>query len=541
MKIRLIILILSLFVLLSFTVSADNLTLSYIWLKDKPITSPFDLGLTALAFHGKDQVTFDKKITELSSLKSPTESCWPASKCTTEDTALAIMALNLQGQDITNSINWLLSQQHSQLSGDWVLELITQSSGECKISYKKQNTLQLTEFTVKVDQGYVTSAKCKTPTTEFNLGQCLESDLLKSNPSLPVTVTCTNLGSPGIVINYKEQNTYYLTDALSQDTTKTYTINNGNYGDEFSTLFTNLALVDSNRQDLTTLVWMKKTLNQQAQNLALMYLITKDINYANQLVKLQDPQGSFNSNIFNTALAIKALRASQQFDQEIEQARSWIESKRLNDGSWNTNIRDTAMVLYGVYSEAAIGDLGTQTQDSQCPELIDCDIWSDCSSGLQTRTCKNADTCNYTQSRVCPDDQETTETLCVKNGRCESDLGETVDNCPLDCQEELTDDEPDDELPPEEDEESSGFMLWFILFIFIGLIIFIAYYFMNKSKTTTFKPSSKKQPESFNLFSTPQRQPLPEAQFKTQTKESSSKLELDLEKSLREAKKLLGK
>src|SRR3989344_5715609 len=476
MKIRLIILILSLFVLLSFTVSADNLTQSYIWLKDKPITSPFDLGLTALAFHGKDQVTFDKKITELNSLKSPTDSCWPASKCTTEDTALAIMALNLQGQDITNSINWLLSQQNSQLSADWVLELITQSSGECKISYKKQNTLQLTEFTVKVDHGYVTSAKCKTPTTEFNLGQCLESDLLKSNPSLPVTVTCTNLGSPGIVINYKEQNTYYLTDALSQDTTKTYTINNGNYGDEFSTLFTNLALVDSNRQDLTTLVWMKKTLNQQAQNLALMYLITKDINYANQLVKLQDPQGSFNSNIFNTALAIKALRASQQFDQEIEQARSWIESKRLNDGSWNTNIRDTAMVLYGVYSEAAIGD-----------------------------------------------------------------LGETVDNCPLDCQEELTYDEPDDELPPEEDEESSGFMLWFILFIFIGLIIFIAYYFMNKSKTTTFKPSSKKQPESFNLFSTPQRQPLPEAQSKSQTKESSSKLELDLEKSLREAKKLLGK
>ena len=84
---------------------------------------------------------------------------------------MAIIALSRTNNAI--STTWLQSQERSNTEGDWYLQIDTQASGECKISYnQKQKTIQ-------VERGRIKSNLCPF-SAQFNLNDCLETNLLKN-------------------------------------------------------------------------------------------------------------------------------------------------------------------------------------------------------------------------------------------------------------------------------------------------------------------------------------------------------------------------
>lgn len=225
-------------------------------------------------------------------------------------------------------------------------------------------------------------------------------------------------------------------------------------------------------------------------------------------------------------------------------------------------------------------NLDNSEVEGECIPDWSCDPFSICSAaGIQTRLCRDLNACGEecaeedetcTTTRSCPTDDELPIELpddgedtddgkgdtdissnpCSVNDICEPEWGEDEFNCPEDCTPQDTeididkeadfgDDEADFEDPVFEDEEGSSFWLYFIIILLI-LVLIGAYFFIFK------KPPKKRDRKGFELPSQPSRPGLfgpPKTPSKTiiPKKEKKSKIEENLEKSLREAKRLLGR
>jgi len=232
-----------------------------------------------------------------------------------------------------------------------------------------------------------------------------------------------------------------------------------------------------------------------------------------------------------------------------------------------------------------------EQQCSECVSVWECTPWSVCSDfDTQTRDCFDISNCGVDCSigdsscanvRDCLEDNETIfdpfeppesgeettkepkdepETqICVVNGECEPEFGENEDNCPEDCLVSLPpidvppgfDDEfpliePGDDL---EEPEKSRTGLYIFLIIILLIIILAATYFLVLKKKKPAKGKLKLklpfEPGRAPLFGPagpksqlpgrPPRQPI------RRVKKQETELEKELGKSIKEAKKLIGK
>ncbi|MFH1592520.1 MAG: hypothetical protein ABIB47_04095 [Candidatus Woesearchaeota archaeon] len=233
----------------------------------------------------------------------------------------------------------------------------------------------------------------------------------------------------------------------------------------------------------------------------------------------------------------------------------------------------------------------TQRSCSSCVPVWQCGDWSTCYDELQVRTCTDREGCGYAcgefeldclEERDCfveadedeyedddtgddtgedtsdgtgDGDEEEESLICYVNGYCETDYGEDNDNCPEDCPLAGLGDE-DDSLPPLDDgdgyidegdgfdeaEEPGGGSFWIIIIILLLLLVLGGIYFFLVKK-----PKGKAKKPGFNLPEAPKRPALfgsnqpPVRQIRAPVRPKESKLDTELEKSLREAKRLLGK
>ncbi len=488
-------------------VSKINIDKSVNWLMQQPQLTAMEAALTALAATKSDLVNKQDIINKILNLKHKQYYCWPSNDCNVKDTALALFGLSKAGS--TASFDWLRTKEIPNTAGEWFLQIETQSSGTCSLSYQDKTK------NIEIDKGKMKSDLCPF-STQFNLNNCLEKNLLAGKTSLPITVQCGSLGSGRISLVYKAEDKFFLVGEASNTPTSVINIKNSNFGDYDSTLYTAWALKFSS-QDVNSIVYLKRFYNPaSALSASLMYLITEDESYINDLLNLQDKiSGSFGS-VYDTALAVLALRKNGKYAAEADLSKSWLESQMQDDYSWNKDIKDTAIVIYGAY-----GSL-----DIVIPGKISAPIEG------------QAGECN-------------------SNGVCELYLGETNSNCPSDCYtgdgvcESESEDEtsaPDDcqpeEVLPEEEyevEEGHGFFFWFFIFLFILAVLVGAAYLYYKKIYLPQKAYVQKRPPMFRMPAPKQpvyqRPSYPQPAYK----HKKTFLEEQLEKSLEEAKKLFKK
>ena len=520
-KVGVLVLVLVLFSLNTF---AANLTPAYEWLNSQKPTDIYSSAWAALAL---SEVNGGNSLIQyLENQKDPAD-CWPKGSCKPKETALVALALSKSGKNIDKSLDWLKSHQDITLTGEWLLQIKTDSNGQCDVTY---TTTQAATKKINVDKGFITSDKCTTPSTFFNLGSCLEQNLLLTKAALEFDLKCTFSGEISSV--YRDAGIYFLNDDVITGNQAKIKINNGNFGSYEDTLITNWILEELN-PDVNSLIYLRKNFRENdVKSNAFLYIITQKQNYINELSNLQKTDKSFG-NVFDTAIAALALDDSQH-QAQIDQLREWLDLQQDNkDFSWNKNILDTSVVLYSAYPNDGI-DLGessltpqtTTTLETSCDEDNICDI----NSGEDYLSC--------------PLDCFCGDSVC--------DSSESPSSCPSDCESISTEEETKEELeeePEEEPEEetkeerSFGF-LWFLLIaIILGVIGFLAY-----KKLPALK--SKSQPKERPTFVLPKLVESKKTEFKgpidllkpiVKVKSIKSKVEEDLEKSLREARKLLEK
>ncbi len=495
--------------------------------------------------------------------------CWPRGNCDVTSTAFAAWVLNEYGEDTVDAEAWLKKALTPALKDNWWLEVVTSNNGVCKISYATKGN-DTTQKDVQVDAGTFPTCKRNFPSTFFDLNTCLESALLDKNPSLELDINCNDLGPNTIIsVIYNSGSDYYLIKeaAASRDI---ITIENGCFGKKSggscstdTTLFSQWILTQMG-SDVSALLWLKNNYDEfRAVDNSLLYLASTDKvkdTYLQALLDLQRNDGSFNKQVYDTSIAILALK--QAGSSEAQLSEDWLASRQSADGSWENNLLRTAIALYSSFTDVGLSlpPIGILHPTDQ--PLGFC----------------GDKTCDPGEESFCPADCPSQ--VCVTNGLCESSLGETAKNCATDCScgDSICDSSessfscPSDcgSGPQEEgicgnniiegseqcdgsDDaacsgncqsnclcgEDSGFPWWvpIVIVVLLAGVIF-AYYRSRKKETgkpTTAKPFFK--PFTSQLERRPTQPSLPPRQ----QQERRSLVEDELDKSLEEAKKLLKK
>lgn len=464
-----ILLIAFLLVILSISVNArrtENFSAddAYDWLLQQASNGSFngDIVDTAAAFLALDAAGGLATLEMDYILSQENENhCWPKSGCKIKDTVWAVLAAYKYGETdiVTNSEGWLKKAQTPSLTGgNWWLEIDTPDTGTCIIKYTKGETP--VSKNIEVDAG--TFPGCGGGTF-FDLKNCLEAGLLSSYASLDLDVDCSALSSAKISIAYNSGSSYYLYQEVA-DNTAIITVKNGCFGTSYknpscsyeSALYAEWVLnqVDSS---LSSELYLKESYdsNNPLHN-ALLYLVTQDKVYSDELKKSQKSEGSWGSNSLYTAFAILALRSESGFTQYVEKAQEWLKQKQQEDGSWDGKVFNTAMVLYSSFYSGVelpscsdgIRNQGERGVDcgGPCEESDDC-----CDNGVKDELEEGID-CDG----VC---EPCTELICDGDGACEDDRGEDCNNCPEDCMgcEDLCSDGERSAASAEEGDDCGGY------------------------------------------------------------------------------------
>lgn len=504
--------------------------------------------------------------------------CFPSSPCKSKDTAMAMLAMNkLQRLDnmteIQDALKKMLSP--SSMSGQWLLEVSTDKSGTCKLSWDI-NGEEKTK-TVNVDKGRFT--ECSN-SYFLNLKECVSTALL-NNPGISVKVDCAAVeGSKVITLVYRNANSFYVLSSATGDTADVV-INNGCFGTgpgdssckKDPSMYAAWAAKETSMTLDVKMYLMDSYSEENADDNALLYMATKDARYLAALKQTQRTDGSFDRNVLKTALAVLALKEDSAYSEQSAKAVDWLKTKQKADGSFGT-VSETSAVLYAAFAEGVEAppsdyvpptaicveddfcDIDAGEDSINCPfdcpgedddepvdSSSDCQVNGECETGYGETSENCADDCSCGDGKC--DDYEDSEGTCEEDcadsaapecgdGSCDSD--ETKENCPDDCADRPVTD-------------SGGSTKWIIV-VLIALIVIAGGIFAAK-KFGLSKPKGKPGQPGYSFPRPvgmppmgpskvpPMRQMTAKSALGARPQQKSKDDELD--KSLAEARKLLGK
>lgn len=473
--------VLGLLVVLSFSVSAANETAQdgFDWLAGDAKNGSYDndVGESSLALLALSSIGAETSLIEnwLLSQYDSDKFCWPDGGCTVQETSLAVLGLNAAQERTTfdDVQSWYTDAlQEADVSGKWYMEVVTDDTGTCTVSYELDG--ETIEVSVDVDGGAFPSCS---DSHFLDLNSCLKANLLSTNPGITLDVDCGSLdGDVTLALVYKSSSTYYLV-GNENSATGDFTVNNGCFArgatggscDILSTLYAQWVLGDVG-SSISTLVYLKEKYDStDPEQVALLYLITKDEQYLQDLADLQKSDGSFDRDVYTTGLAVLALKDSPDYETEVDDATAFLREEQDTDGYWNKDVSATALALYAAFSDEDVTpetcdnavedgeedgvDCGGACDSCTVVVVSECDVDADCEDlygtgyvceddectlSEETVTCENDDDCG--SGEICLD-SSCIEGDCNYQGDeasdeadCEyPDYNENVYNCPSDC------------------------------------------------------------------------------------------------------------
>ena len=575
----------------------SDLSSSYEWLANnsnvKTLTTR-DSALAILALNNQGYDIADK----LNEFKQTAKvgGCWPASSCTIIDTAFGLLVLGKTGRDINQTKTWLTNQEKAggSAGGKWIIQIVTSATaGTCDVTSGNINKKISVSFNSA--QNWIdinTISPMATAKTKNYYIDC--SDL--GDPTMHISLLY-HISHPDF------DETFLLQDEQVQQ--KDVTVDNACYPktvggstcDLDSTLYATWVLSELG-EEVHTIPYLEERLNEISQkqlNLALLYMITKSPAYATQLADRQTKSGSWIDEVYTTSFASFALLDG--YMESYVNATVWLNLKRdKKDFSWNHKAVDTAAALIALHGTIESTSLASTTEENLLTEicdngiddnsdnLVDCDDY-ECSSDLACLCNDPSSECKYDSDCSIKGNDYTCDTLsctCVQSYVCSLANGDACEGdsdcadgeyCDSSCtcqtqavqeESEVCDDEKDndndDDVDCNDDDcegtdecKKSSAWLWILLIIFLlGGGIFLFYYLQSKGINIKdfFKKSPKKKTfeEHVALKETRAKTTEPRTEKQEpitnpfmQKPKKKDTIDKELEKSLEEAKKLLGK
>ena len=527
----------------------------------------------------------DRAVDYLKSQQDKEDQCWPKGSCKPADTLFALWTLNEFGEKTADGEDWLRSALTPSLKNNWWLQVITAENGTCRVSYNTGNGEE--EDVIRVDGGKFPECSATPTKTFLDLNRCLKKkNVLAGRAATAFDVNCQSLGANTVIsLVFNTGSTFTLVEQSTTDRSL-ITVNNGCVGDSVKgscskdkSLYGNWIFTQM-ESSLNVNAWLKEKYDRlKPFDNALMFLAsrTDEQVFLDDLTKQQRNDGSFDKDVLQTAIGYLGLEKGGNAEKAAL-AKEFLESKQRDDGSWEGSTLKTAIVLYSAFTDSTIvvgppkgggpGPKGPVCGDNVCedPETeVSCP--KDCQK--QQEVCVIDGRCDTTfkeNSQNCPADCTCGDNVCDSaeraSGSCEADCGSTGGGPKEICGNDITEgfeecDGSDDTLCPGlcqadctcAQEEASGSWGWMITLGIILLVGVGAFFFFMKYQQSHKKGKGRgntgKRPDfkpfTSQLSKPSGKGPMPRMQYRAPARQPKSKLDAELDKSIKEAKKLIKK
>src|SRR3989344_2522243 len=471
-----------------------------------------------IVFSEEVQSTFDEA-KSYSWLKTATQN-WDS--LSIQDASLAILAFNNNGDDVSVGVSNLIAR--GDPVGCWTKDFTVEGN--------------------KVNDNWW-----------IDVEKDLQSDLIKTSVSEKLDVNCGALSGALIIsLLYKSGNNFFILEQHSESRA-TLTINNGCYGETstssgchyISTMYASWALTEL-EEEIATRAYLESQIPASGdEEHAVVARITKKPLYLDYLRNEQEKTGAWgDGDAYITAFGVFAASANTDYSDVENMGADYLKRTVANDGYWNNNVGDTAMALIALHgrdlerSSGSFSSIATNVTSTNEPE--------DCTNGIDDDSDGLADCFDgdCTDHSSCA--EETTIEEECGDGIC--DLGEDTESCPSDC-EEQTKTEPetgctqdsncqDNEKCNDKGECVKKFPWGIIVTILVVILILgggTVFYLKFVKTGKLFKPKGSKPRPSFERYS--MERPIQQPMRTASQPSKKSKEEDELEKSLKEAEKLL--
>lgn len=507
-----------------------------------------------------------------------TNGCWPVGNCNVKDTALATLALSLSGQNVAKEVAWLQKARIPGVSGgEWqvVLKASSSNNGTCLISSKGANkSYDLLDDKIKQTKGGYTAG-------QYYIGLNELSASLKSSVQPQLDISCDPSLNPIVTLIYKPNPNTFFIQRSDSGANLQIKVANACFG-------TQATVATCNYESTAYATWVLLEIGAITQDSSLtldnigthIYLESQAINknkdpialgllnriliksgsaapsFISDLAKLQSPKdGSWNNEIIATSIGSFGLTNSNKADAVLK-ANTYLVEKVGKDGSWaNGNIVATSWALIALHggelSRLVISSGGGDIQQDQseiCGNAVDDD--KDGAMDCGEVECLSHESCKCSNN-IQDDDEEGIDcgTSCSKD--CVVDEQQPIDTTPEEPEEVPVEEEP---VATEEGGSSWWVFIIILLFLLVGFGLFyfkyvktgkinLANLFKKKTKGMSFedfrrqaefKPIQPQRPANVNVSRGPPPMRPSTGNFKVRSKD-----EEDLDKSMREAEKLL--
>lgn len=460
--------ILSFLVLSAFFAAADtNSTASASDKATACVTNQIaDKGCSSLSTEEKifSYLAVGKCKTELLSSMSNNYPCWGASSsssCSIKTTAQAILAL---GSGTANSEKWLLSQNQSTSDMNWFLQVESSNSTTCTATYNSGSY----EFTINSDKTLAGDAgSCLTP----YLNYWFEID--PSCYNYEFKISCSDSFLTSLLYKKSSSSTLYVSDqthSASGEGTTTEKVNSlcfaqGGNCDYEGTLWAALVL-SAKKYDVSAFIpYLIAFSDENPSYLPYSFLYTLTNNYKTDLLALQQEKKWWiesGDKFYDTAVALLPFQ-NQQLTEKTN-AQNWLLDIQGTDGCWQSNLRDTAFLIYVLWPKnfgtVAVTTSDCATSNYYCMSSASCSSVSGnvldtyggcfgtsicCDKPAQLQTCvdQGGELCDSSKSEQClggttlsSSDTTSTASCCVKGvcgqaqvSECETNGGTCEESC----------------------------------------------------------------------------------------------------------------
>lgn len=294
--------------------------------------------------------------------------CWPKDNCKVKTTAQAILALKKSNYAISSAEKWLISKAVN-FSSDitWYLQVETSNSSKCRASYLNN------EYSFKVNEDKTLSG---------NAGKCLtvtEDYWFRVNPTCfnqEISISCNDSFSTSLFFKKKSSQMIYVLDEVksaSGEGTTTEIVGSSCFKDGSScsyegTLWAALVLKELGRDVNAYIPYLLSLADENEKYLpeAFLYLLTNK--YQNELLSKQKESSWWlesGDKFYDTALALLPFQNEDSLPEKSN-AKIWLSDVQDKEGCWQGNIRNTAFILYSLWSKKAnLTDLSKNDPDCE--------------------------------------------------------------------------------------------------------------------------------------------------------------------------------
>ena len=302
--------------------------------------------------------------------------CWPKSGCKLKTTSQAILAL--KGiNDTKKAEDWLLSQVTTPSGIDWLLQVEAKNKTSCTISYEDSSY----DLTIAEDK-----------TIGSNVGSCLTvyaNYWLRINPScsddkfeiscqIPFLTSLLYKKDSSDILYVSKKTSSALSNGITTEKISSLCFKEGTSCNYEGSLWATLILKSQGYDVSSFLPYLVTGMGDNSRYLpeAFLYPLTNE--FRNELLIKQKEDSYWlesQNKFYDTAVALFPFQNEQV--EEKTNSRNWLAKVQGADGCWQSNIRDTAFLLYSIwpkkYSSYTPTPTNTTTPTTPKTNMTDCE------------------------------------------------------------------------------------------------------------------------------------------------------------------------